>query len=161
MALILSVGAVSAQNYIVVNSEKVFKSVAAYTKAVDELDRLAKQYEAEVQQKFTNVETLYNQYQKTKAQLSASKREEYEQAILINEREAHEYQESIFGKDGALMQKRIELIQPIQKQIFNMLDRYAKQVGADIVLDSSNNPTLLYTNPKIEHTERLIQFLKK
>ena len=40
-------------------------------------------------------------------------------------------------------------------------DLYAKQTGADVVLDSANNPTLLYTNPSVERTQQLIDMLKK
>ena len=51
------------------------------------------------------------------------------------------------------MKKRIEVISPIQKQVFDAIEAYAKQAGADLVLDSANNPTLLYTNPSVELTQ--------
>ena len=155
-----SLGA-AAQTTIVINSEKVFKSIPAYTEAMTRLDKMAEQYQNEVQQKFTAVEMLFNQYQAHKAELSKAKSAEYEQAILLKEREAQEFQESVFGKDGILMQQRVELIQPIQKQVFAALDRYAAEVGADVVIDSSNNPTLLFNAQRVEHTERLIQYMKK
>ena len=44
-AFLLTAGALSAQNYIIVNSEKVFKSVEAYNTAISDLDSLAKQYQ--------------------------------------------------------------------------------------------------------------------
>ncbi|EKC52651.1 cationic outer membrane protein OmpH, partial [human gut metagenome] len=68
---------------------------------------------------------------------------------------------SLFGQEGTLMKKRLELIQPIQKEVFAAIEAYAKQVGADAVIDSSNNPTLLYTNPEIERTQQVIDALKK
>ena len=45
--------------------------------------------------------------------------------------------------------------------VFATIEAYAKQVGADAVIDSSNNPTLLYTNPEIERTQQVIDALKK
>ena len=53
------------------------------------------------------------------------------------------------------MKKRIEMIEPIQKQVFSAIEAYAKQVGADVVLDSANNPTLLYSNPSVIVRSRL------
>ena len=47
-AFILTAGTLAAQNYIIVNSEKVFKSVADYNKAIYDLDELAKQYQEQV-----------------------------------------------------------------------------------------------------------------
>lgn len=158
---VLSAGILSAQNYIVVNSEKIFKSIDAYNNTIEELDSLAKQYQKQVDEKFAEVETLYNNYQYQKASLSSAARQARENAILDKEKEAQEYQESLFGQEGTLMKTRITKISPIQKEVFAAIENYAKQVGADLVLDSSNNPTLLYNNPSVERTQQVIDLLKK
>lgn len=160
-ALLLTVGTISAQNYIIVNSEKIFKSLDTYNTAIASLDELAKQYQSQVDAKYDAIETLYNTYQSQKASLTASTRQARENEIITKEQEAQEYQESLFGQEGELMKKRLELIQPIQEQVFGAIEAYAKEVGADVVLDSSNNPTLLYNNPAIERTQQVIDALKK
>ena len=160
-AFLLTAGALSAQNYIIVNSEKVFKSVEAYNTAISDLDSLAKQYQEQVDAKFDEVETLYNNYMNQKASLTAATRQARENDILAKEKAAQEYQETLFGNDGTLMKKRIEMIEPIQKQVFSAIEAYAKQVGADVVLDSANNPTLLYSNPSVDRTQQVIDVLKK
>ena len=164
-AFILTAGTLAAQNYIIVNSEKVFKSIDAYNTAISDLDKLAKQYQDQVDAKFAEVEALYNNYVSQKTSLSAAARQTLENrrenAILNKEKEAQEYQESLFGQEGTLMKKRIEVISPIQKQVFDAIEAYAKQAGADLVLDSANNPTLLYTNPSVERTQQVIDALKK
>ncbi|MBE6181744.1 MAG: OmpH family outer membrane protein [Rikenellaceae bacterium] len=158
--LLLSSSAIMAQNYIVVNSEKIFKSIAAYNQALTSLDELAKQYQSQVDSRFAAVEQLYNNYVAQKAMLSATARQTREEAILAKEKEAQQFQESLFGNEGALMKKRLELIQPIQQRVFAAIEAYAKQVGADMVIDSSNNPTLLYNNAKIDRTQQVIETLK-
>ena len=158
---VLSAGILSAQNYIVVNSEKIFKSIDAYNNTIGELDSLAKQYQKQVDEKFAEVETLYNNYQYQKASLSSAARQARENAILDKEKEAQEYQESLFGQEGTLMKTRIAKISPIQKEVFAAIEAYAKEAGADLVLDSSNNPTLLYNNPSVERTQQVIDRLKK
>lgn len=152
--------AASAQNYIVVNSEKVFKSITAYNNAISELDKLAESYQSQVDQKFEEVEDLYNTYQQQKAQLSTSTRQSFENAILAREKEATDLQESLFGDEGTLMKKRIELIKPIQERVFAAIEAYAKEIGAEVVLDSSNNPTLLYNAASVERTRQIINRLK-
>lgn len=159
-SLLLSLTTLAAQNYIVVNSEKVFKSIDAYNKALTELDELARQYQAQVDGQYAVIEQLYESYMNQKAALSVQTRQTREQAILEREKEVQQYQESLFGNDGALMKKRQELIQPIQKRVFEAIERYAKQAGADMVLDASNNPTLLYHNARIDHTQQVIEALK-
>ena len=158
---VLTTGTLAAQNYIIVNSEKVFKSIDAYNTALSTLDKLAEQYQDMVDAKFAEVETLYNNYMNQKASLTAATRQTRENDILAKEKAAQEYQETLFGNDGTLMKKRIEMIEPIQKQVFSVIEAYAKQVGADVVLDSANNPTLLYSNPSVDRTQQVIDVLKK
>ena len=76
-----------------------------------------------------------------------------EDTILSKEKDATALQESLFGKDGTLMKKRLELIQPIQKKVFDAINAYAQSHGYDLVLDSASNPTLLYNAPKLDQTE--------
>ncbi len=158
---VLTTGTLAAQNYIIVNSEKVFKSIDAYNTALSTLDKLAEQYQDMVDAKFAEVETLYNNYMNQKASLTAATRQTRENDILAKEKAAQEYQETLFGNDGTLMKKRIEMIEPIQKKVFSAIEAYAKQVGADVVLDSANNPTLLYSNPSVDRTQQVIDVLKK
>ena len=114
-----------------------------------------------VDAKFAEEETLYNNYMNQNASLPAAPRHTRENDILAKEKAAQEYQETLFGNDGTLMKKRVEMIEPIQKKVFAAIEAYAKQAGADVVLDSANNPTLLYTNPSVERTQQLIDILKK
>ena len=132
VAMVLSLTAVSAQNYMVVDSEKIFKSITSYNNALQQLDKLAQEYQAKVDAKFAEVESLYNSYVSQRASLSDYTRQQREQQILQREQEATEYQESIFGTDGELMKRRMELIQPIQKRVFNAIESFSKQYGYDL-----------------------------
>jgi outer membrane protein len=150
----------SAQNYAVVNSEKIFKSIAKYNEAIAELDELANSYQKQVDAKFEEVERVYNAYMARRSQLSAASQAANEENILKMEQEATQYQESLFGTEGILMQKRLELIQPIQKQVFEAIERYAKQKGYDMIIDISQNATMLYYSERADHTDEIIAILK-
>ena len=160
MAVVMSVGVASAQNYMVIDSEKVFKSVAAYNEALEDIEKLATQYQDAVDKKFAEVENLYNSYMQQRSSLSMSAQQQYEQLILQKEAEATEYQESLFGTDGTLMNKRLELIQPIQERVFNTIESFSKQYGYDLVIDISANPTILYYSSKVDFTQKIINALR-
>lgn len=156
----MTVGFASAQNYMVIDSEKVFKSLSTYTSALDSIDKLAEQYQQQVDKKFQQVEQLYNSYMQQRASLSEGARQQYEQMILQKESEATEYQESLFGTEGELMKRRMELIQPIQERVFGVIESFAKEYGYDMVIDISANPTILYYSTKVDFTESIIKALK-
>jgi outer membrane protein len=146
---------------MVIDSERVFKSIAEYNNALTQIENLSKQYQAKVDEKFREVETLYNSYVAARASLSDYSRQQREQQILQLEQEATEYQESIFGADGELMKRRMELIQPIQQRVFEVIERFAKQQGYDLVIDIAANPTVLYYSERVNYTDRIIAEFKK
>jgi outer membrane protein len=159
-AVMLTAGVATAQSYMVVDSEKVFKSIAAYNEALSEIETLSATYQKQVDDKFAAVETLYNNYMAQRASLSRSARQAKENEILSKESEATKFQESLFGTDGELMKKRMELIQPIQKRVFETLESFAKQYGYDLIIDIAANPTVLYYSTKVDFTDRIIEALK-
>ena len=160
VAVLFTAGVASAQNYMVVDSEKVFKSLAEYNTALDQIESLSKSYQSAVDVKFKEVEQLYNSYMQQRASLSASARQQVEQHILDLEAKATEYQESLFGTDGELMKRRMELIQPIQSRVFTAIENFSKQYGFDLVIDIAANPTVLYYSEKVNYTQRIIDSLK-
>ena len=159
-AVMLTAGVATAQSYMVVDSEKVFKSIAAYNEALSEIETLSATYQKQVDDKFAAVETLYNNYMAQRASLSQSARQAKENEILSKESEATKFQESLFGTEGELMKKRLELIQPIQKRVFEAIDKYAQQKGYDMVIDISQNATMLYYSERVDHTDEIIESLK-
>ena len=160
LALVLSAAFASAQNYAVVNSEKIFKSIDQYNQAITQLDQMANDYQTKVDAKFEEVEKIYNAYMQRRSQLSAASQQANEENILKLEQEAQKYQESIFGTDGELMKKRLELIQPIQKKVFDTIKQYAEKKGYDMIIDISQNATMLYYSERADHTDEIIAILK-
>ena len=161
MFALATLGIASAQKYCVIDSEKVFKSLDEYNKALSTLDELGKSYQAEVDGKYKSIESLYNNYMQQKASLSASTRTTIEQQILQKEEEAQKFQQELFGENGKLMNRRVELIKPIQTKVFAVIEKYAKANGYDLVLDKASNASVLYVNDAIDHTAKIIEELTK
>ncbi len=160
LGVVAFMGVASAQNYMVVDSEKIFKSIKEYNEAMTQLDNLAQLCQKQVDAKFADIEKLYNSYQQDKSALSAASRALRENEILEKEAEAVKFQESLFGNEGTLMKKRIELIQPIQERVFKAIESYAKSNNFDLVLDIASNATMLYYSTSVNRTEEVIKLVK-
>ncbi len=157
----LGMGSATAQNYIVVDSEKIFRSLEEYNQALATIDQLGTQEQQRVDEMYAQIEALYNSYMQVRQNLSATARTSREEEILERERQAQAYQESVFGAEGTLIQRRVELIQPIQKRVFETIERYATSIGADLVLDKASNPSLLYNAERVDKTQAIIEALKQ
>ncbi len=159
-ALVVSMGAVSAQNYMVVDSEKVFKSIDAYTKALGEIEADAERYQKQIDDAFNQLEQTFNSYQERKASMTAAQRQQTEQSIISREEEITKFQEETFGEEGTVMKKRVNLIKPIQDKVFAAIEKYAADKGYDIVIDLASNPSVLYYKPSVNHTDAIIAIVK-
>lgn len=150
-----------AQNYAFINSESVFKSLDDYNAAIEQLDNLAAQYRKNVDEAYADLDEMYNNYQAQKAYLSETNRNRREDEIVTREREINKYQQDVLGPEGDLMKKRVELIKPIQDRVFAVIDKYAKDNGLGMIIDRTNNQTLLYYAPGLDKTEEIINLLKQ
>ena len=140
----------------VVNSEKVFKSIDEYNKALDTLDQLAKSYQQQVDLKFEEVEALYNNYKAQEMSLSASSRQARQNLILTREEEASKFQEEIFGQDGTLM--KTDRADPADPETgIRRHCELCRTNGYELVLDAASNPTPALQFRKIDHTQALIE----
>jgi outer membrane protein len=162
LAAMLALSATTAmgQKVMVVDSEKIFKSIDAYNTAIEEADAMAQDYQQQVDDAFNELEERFNIYQSQKASMSATLRQQTEQAIIDRENEITKFQEDVFGEEGTVLKKRVELIKPIQDKVFAAIDAYAKEKGYDMVIDKASNATLLYISPAADHTDAIIAIVK-
>lgn len=160
VAAILSLSAFAAE-VLVVDSEKVFKSLSEYNLAIERIDTLSKQYQAEVDERFAQVSSAFEEYALTKQNYTATQRKGFEAAILKMESEATALQESYFAQDGIVIKLRLSLIAPIQERVFGVIGDYAESQGADLVVDRAANPSVIFVREGVDCTAQIIELLKK
>lgn len=158
--IIFGVSGAFAQNYMVVNTETIFKAIPAYTTAVDEIDKLAQQYQENIDTAYERIEEMYNEYMSRKASLSQQQQQNQEETILNNEKKVLEYQENVFGTEGIIAKKRTEQLEPIQKKVIDIITKYAQDNKLGLVLDIATNPMVIYYSPDMDKTQQIISLLK-
>ncbi|MBR2452143.1 MAG: OmpH family outer membrane protein [Rikenellaceae bacterium] len=148
-----------AQNYAVVDSEKIFKSIESYNTAVKELESQSKNYQQQIDQAFDELEKEYNTYQSVKASYSASQRSAAERKIISREEEITKFQEQVFGENGTIEKMRDEKLKPIQDKVFKIIDEYAAAKGLGLIIDIASNPIVLYYAPSADKTQEIIKIV--
>lgn len=162
MAAVATFAAVtaSAQNYMVVNTENIFKALPEYTKAVEEIDAAAKQYQSNIDDAYAQLEQMYETYMSQKSSMSQNGRQQREETILNNEKKIMEYQESVFGEKGKMTQLQQDKLEPFQKKVMETITKYASDNGYSLVLDVATNPLVVYYDPAMDKTQQIIAILK-
>ena len=157
-AMVLTVGAYAQKNAFI-NTEQVFRAMLDYVAALSDIDNYAQQQQQAVDADFVKIAETYERYQEQRANMTENARRQVEENIIRMEKEATEKQAAVFGTDGTLMQRRIEKLKPIQDRVFEVVDRLAREKGCDLVIDISNNPSIIYYNTENDLTQEVIRAL--
>ncbi len=159
IVLIAVSGFVSAQKFAFVDSDYILKKIPSYKSAQEQIDKLTASYQKEIEEKYAEVDKMYKDYQAEKVLLTEEMKKKREDEIISKERKVKDLQMKYFGKDGLLFKKREELIKPIQDQVFNAVKDIATEGGYAIIFDAASSPNMLYTNPRYDKSEEVLQKL--
>lgn len=158
VAIMLSV-ATFAQKFAYIDTEYILNNVPAYKTAQDQIDKFSENWQKEVEVLYADIDKMYKSYQAEKVLLTEDMKKKREEEILGKEKEAKELQKKYFGQDGSLFKKREELIKPIQDEIYKAVKELAVEGGYSIIFDSSSGATMLYTDPKFDKSDAVLQKL--
>lgn len=157
--LMLPFGLALAQKYAFVDTEYILNNIPNYKAAQDQLDKISQEWQKEVESKYAEIEKMYRDYQAERVLLAEDMRRQREEAIVNKEKEVKELQKNYFGQDGALFKKRQELVQPIQDEIYKAIKDLATENGYAAIFDTSSGPTMIYTNPRYDISDEVLQKL--
>ena len=120
----------------------------AFYVAPSRLDRIAIEWQKEIEAKFANIDQLYKKYQADAPLLPEDMKQRREDEIINAEKEAKDLQKKRFGNDGDLYKKREELMKPIQDRVFNAIEEFSRSKNYAFVFDKSGALTIIYADPK-------------
>ncbi len=146
-----------AQKYAYINSEYILSQIPEYKEAQAELDRVAVQWQKEIESKFASIDSMYKRYQVESITLPEQIKRSREEAIIAQEKAAKDLQKKRFGQSGDLFKKREELVKPIQDRVINAVNDYAKERGYAFVFDTAGDLTIIYADPKWDINDAVLQ----
>ncbi len=146
----------SAQKFALVDMEYILKNVPAYERANEQLNQVARKWQAEVEALNTEAQTMYKNFQNEVVFLSEEQKKERQDAIVTKEREASELKRTYFAADGELTKKREALLTPIQEEIYNAVKEIADMRGYSLVVDRSSDAGIIYGSPKIDISNEVL-----
>ena len=155
--LFIGCAAAIAQKFGYVDSEYIFKKIPAYKSAQDQLDKLSKKYQEEIDSKYKAVDDLFKNYQSEKVLLTEQMRQTRENEIVTREREVKELQKKYFSPDGAVPKKQEELMKPIQEKVFNAIKDLASDGGYATIFDVAGNSGIIYNNPRYDLSDKVLE----
>lgn len=148
-----------AQKFGYVDSQYILNKMPEYKEAQAEIEKLAKGWEDEVQQLYQEVESMEVALKAEDVLLTQEMKEDRVAEIDRKWKEVKAYQQQIFGFDGLYFLKKKELVKPVQDEVFEAVERVAKNSRLQIVFDKSGDLVMIYTDPIHDYTDFVLEDL--
>ena len=87
--------------------------------------------------------------------------DEREEEIKIKEDEMLKYQQDRFGPNGDLMIQRRQLVQPIQDQVFNIVQEVAENKKYDFIFDKSADVVMLFAAKRNDISDLVLRSIER
>ncbi|MEE9350375.1 MAG: OmpH family outer membrane protein [Flavobacteriaceae bacterium] len=151
-----------AQKIGYIDRDFVLENIPEYTTAQSKLDTKINTWNAKLDKLKNEIEAMKLTLANERALLTIDLITDKEEDITIKQNELKKLNDTYFGTSGDLFMLRKQLVRPIQDQIFNAIQDIVSTKKFDIIFDkSSNDMVMLYTNPKYDVSELVLQKIVK
>lgn len=159
LGAILSVTAVQAQRIAFVNTKYILDQMPEYGTAQKELDRLSKQWQDEIDERYLQIKRMREAYNAEAILLTEEMKRSRLDEIDKREREARDLQKRRFGPNGDLFKKREELIKPIQDRVYNAIKEVAGTSYVAVFDVGGTSSNLLFASEKYDKSDSVLRKL--
>ena len=140
-----------------VDMEYILENVEEYRDASTQLENKVQKWKVEIEQRQSAVEQMKKDLMAEKVLLTNELIAEREEEIQILEKEMIEYQQDRFGPQGDLVLQKRQLIQPIQDQVFNEVQKIGTNKKYDFIFDKSADVVMLYSEKRHDISDIILR----
>lgn len=140
-----------------VDMEYILENVEEYREANVQLDNKVQKWKVEIEQKQSAIDQMKKDLQAEKVLLTEELISERQEEIQILEKEMIDYQQDRFGPQGDLVLQKRRLIQPIQDQVFNEVQKIGANKKYDFIFDKSADVVMLYSQKRHDISELVLR----
>ena len=140
-----------------VDMEYILEQVASYRDAEDALNEKALKWQTAIELKRSEVDELKEALALERAVLAESIISDREEDIRFLESEIAAEQQEKFGPKGEYVLQQELLIQPIQDQVFEAIQKIGKSKKYDFIFDKSADVVMLYSEKRHDISDLVLR----
>ena len=144
-----------------VDMEYILENVEEYRDANEQLANKVEKWKVEVEQKQSEVDQMKKDLMAERVLLTDELISERDEEIQILEKETVEYQQNRFGPQGDLVLQKRQLIQPIQDQVFNEVQKIGVNKKYDFIFDKSADVVMLYSENRHDISDLVLRGISR
>lgn len=144
-----------------IDMEYILESVPEYREASIQLEGKVQRWKQDLEKSQKEVDQMKLNLATEKVLLTPELIEEREEDIKIKEDEILTYQQARFGPNGDLMIQRRQLVQPIQDQVFNIVQEIAENKKYDFIFDKSADVVMLFAAKRNDISDEVLRSIER
>lgn len=144
-----------------IDMEYILESVPEYLEASTQLSGKVQRWKQDVDKKQKEIDLMSLNLSNERVLLTKELIDEREEEIKIKEDEMLQYQQDRFGPNGDLMIQRRQLVQPIQDQVFNIVQEIAEAKKYDFIFDKSADIVMLFAAKRNDISDLVLRSINR
>ncbi len=150
-----------AQKIGVVDTNYVLSKLPQYKEAEARLNTQVSEWQADIQKLQSEYERKREAFENEKVLLLGDQLKLREKEVIDMEASIRNTIGARFGSNGEVNQLRSNLTKPYQDQIWNAIKTVSTKNNLGIVLDKSNNISVIFLDKKYDYTDAVLALLGK
>ncbi len=150
-----------AQKIGVVDTNYILEKLPQYKDAQARLNTQVAAWESEIQQMQTDYEAKKASFENEKVLLVGDQYKQRENEVKELDKKLKTLINSRFGTNGEINNSRAALTKPFQDQIWNAIKSVSEKNALGIVLDKSNNISVIFLDKRYDYTDKVLDLLLK
>ena len=147
------------QKIAYIDSQCIYGKYPEFATAQQKLDRMAQDWQQELEQQQQEVDGLFQEYQARELLYTQEERQRKRQEIIDGETQVERLRNQYFGPDGDLFKQQEQLLKPIQEKVLTAIEEIAEAEGYDYVFDKSGDFVFLYTREQFDLSNQVLEEL--
>lgn len=140
-----------------IDSEYILERTPEYATIQQNIDRMAQEWQEEVDQKREEAEALFQEYQARELLYTNEERQRKQDEIVRVEEEAERLRMEYFGPEGQLFSEQEQLMRPLQERILEAVEEVATEEGYDYVFDKKGDFLFLFAREQYDLSDQVLR----
>ena len=161
VTFLFAIGHIYAQKIGVVDTNYILSKLPQYKEAESRLNSQISQWQSDLQKLQADYERKREAFENEKVLLVGEQLKMREKEVVDMEASIRNTIGARFGSNGEVNQLRSNLTKPFQDQIWNAIKTVSTKNNLGIVLDKSNNISVIFLDKKYDYTDAVLSLLGK
>ncbi len=142
-----------------VDTDYILSQMSEYEGVKQQLSSISSEWNTQLEEMKNEIDNLKQDFQAREILYTDEQRAKKQQEIQNKVQQRQQFLDQKFGAEGEYFTKQQELLEPIQRKIFNAINTVAKRQDFDFVFDRAQKSSMLYSVQEWNLNDEVLQEL--